>query len=89
MALIPDIVGILLAGPPSDGDLTGARYLSRVRVPALTEVTGVVLRARRVATVAIVEALVLTDFGSYKATFPEDQLKTSANTWFTRTPINI
>lgn len=83
MALIPRMVGVMLAGAPSDGDPRGARDLGRRRALNLTPAIAMVLRARRVNTVAWVEARVFTDFGDFKDTFPEDQSRATPNSWFT------
>lgn len=87
--IIPRIVGVVLGGAPSQGDPTGVRDEDRRRARNLTPALGLVLRARRVGGVAWIEALVVTDFGTFKSTFSEDQARSAAGTWFTPPDIDV
>lgn len=89
MALIPRIVGVVLQGAPSEGDPRGARDASTRRAFNLTPAIALVLRARRVAGVAWVEARVFTDFGDFRDQFSEDQTRATPGTWFTPPDINV
>ena len=89
MALIQRIVGVMLPGAPSEGDPRGVRDSTNRRATNLTPAIALVLRARRVSTVAWIEARVFTDFGDFKETFREDQTKASPWTWFTLPDLNV
>ena len=90
MTVVPDVVGIMLPGAPSDGDPRGARdFHKRGGVLNLTEVVGVRLTARRIGGILRVRACVLTDVGEWFGDFPEDQSKAAPYTWFTRPTLDI
>ena len=89
MTLVPEVVGITLPGAPTEGDPRGVRDWSTRRALNLTAAVGIRIDARRIATVLMVRARVLTEFGDFYANLPEDQTKTVPNTWFTRPTLDI
>ena len=89
MVVIQRLVGVTLPGVPSEGDPRGVRDWHTRRAPNLTPAVGVILRAQRVGGVAWVEAMVFTDFGTFRDRFSEDQTRTTHTTWFTAPTIDI
>lgn len=89
MTLVPDVVGVTLPGAPTEGDPRGVRDYSTRRALNLTEVVGIRITARRVAGTLMVRVRVLTEHGDFYANLPEDQLKQTPNSWFTRPALDI
>lgn len=89
MVLIDRIVGVMLPGAPTAADPRGVADATERRALNLTPAVGVVLRAQRVNTVAWIEAMVQTDFGTFKDRFREDQTKQTPNSWFTAPMIDV
>ena len=89
MVIILRTVGVMLPGAPSEGEPRGVRDWRIRRALNLTSAVAIVLRARRTAGIAIVDARVFTDFGDFSGTFSEDQTKLTAFSWFTLLDINV
>jgi len=89
MTVVPQIVGVMLPGIPTEGDPTGVKDYSGRRALNLTAVTGMRIDARRIGGVLTIRARVMTEFGDFHASLPEDQSKLTPNSWHTLPVLDI
>lgn len=93
MAVIPRQVGVMLPGAPSAGDPLGTKDAhqrhARSQPPQLGSSMAFTLRGQRVNGVAMIQALVVNEFGSRADVFAEDQTRASPMTWHTLQDIDV